>query len=555
MSSGRALPRLRSLLGLLSLAIASGACYERRSDASSSGDLARCTACHGDPTRAGDYVQRAAPPRDLSGGTEPSFPGVGAHSAHLVASSSHSALDCSECHVVPARTDEPGHGDHGSPARIVFGSLARNDQHSPSYDTGTRTCEDSYCHGSVTRAWNAPRTSEQACGSCHGLPPALPHPQSQRCSVCHGAVVDEERHFLAPQLHVNGQVEYQADSCTACHGMGDDPAPPRDTQGNESPSAIGVGAHRAHLASSLGRSLACKECHVVPKQVEESDHIQGLPARVQLSGIAATKGRKPAWQRAQQTCSDTWCHGPSAGDLGQSPPWTRPSASTCTTCHGAPPPLPHPQASECSVCHAGIVASDNHTIIDRDRHVDGKVTVTKTNECTACHGALNPAPPRDLDGNTDTSAPGVGAHQTHLASSRRSRPVPCSECHDVPKTVLAAGHLDSARPAEVVFSGAAVAPGVTARYVNGACTNTACHGAQWASGNTSGGSNTTPIWMRVDGTQARCGSCHGLPPPAPHPYGSLNPVCSKCHEDIAADNVSFVHPELHADGIVTFKVP
>ena len=52
-----------------------------------------------------------------------------------------------------------------------------------------------------------------------------------------------------------------------------------------------------------------------------------------------------------------------------------------------------------------------------------------------------------------------------------------------------------------------------------------------------------------------CGSCHGLPPPPPHPYASLNPVCNKCHEDIAPDNVSFLRAELHVDGIVTFKVP
>jgi predicted CxxxxCH...CXXCH cytochrome family protein len=224
-------------------------------------------------------------------------------------------------------------------------------------------------------------------------------------------------------------------------------------------------------------------------------------------------------------------------------------------CHGSPPPAPHPQASECSVCHAGIVAADNHTIIDRSRHIDGKVDVTKTDDCTACHGGLNPAPPRDLDGSSDTRLPGVGAHQAHVLGTPRSRPVPCSECHEVPKTVLAAGHLDSAYPAEVAFSGVAVVPGVTASYANGRCNDTACHGARWSSGNASGGSNTTPIWTRVDGTQAGCGSCHGLPPPPPHPYGSLNPVCSVCHEDIAPDNLTFVRPELHADGLLTFKVP
>jgi predicted CxxxxCH...CXXCH cytochrome family protein len=555
MSSGNAIAALRAHVLLLVLGALPSACYERRNDAAPNGDVARCAACHGDASRAGDYLQRAAPPRDLSGGTEPSFPGVGAHSIHLQASSSHAAVACAECHVVPARSDEPGHADHGSPATLVFGTLASSDEHAPSYDPKTRTCQDSYCHGAVTAAWNAPRTSQAACGSCHGLPPPLPHPQSQRCSVCHGDVIDEQRQFLAPELHVNGHVEYASGGCTVCHGKGDDPAPPRDTLGNEAPSALGVGAHQAHLASTIGRSLACKECHTVPKKAEDSGHIQGLPARVLLRGVAESDARTPVWLHAERTCTDTWCHGPSAKGPSASPRWTDATTPSCTSCHGAPPPAPHPQASECSVCHASVVASDNHTIIDRSRHVDGIVDLTKTNACTACHGSLNPAPPRDLDGSTDTTAPGVGAHQTHVLGTARSRKVPCSECHLVPTTVLATGHLDSTRPAEVVFSGAAVAAGVTASYSNGTCKNTACHGAQWESGNASGGSLTSPTWTRVDGTQATCGSCHGLPPPPPHPYGALNPVCSACHEDIAPDNQTFVRPDLHGDGLVTFTVP
>ena len=50
-------------------------------------------------------------------------------------------------------------------------------------------------------------------------------------------------------------------------------------------------------------------------------------------------------------------------------------------------------------------------------------------------------------------------------------------------------------------------------------------------------------------------ACHSLPPPAPHPYLQFNPVCSACHQDIAPDNKTFVRPDLHADGIVTFSVP
>jgi hypothetical protein len=74
-------------------------------------------------------------------------------------------------------------------------------------------------------------------------------------------------------------------------------------------------------------------------------------------------------------------------------------------------------------------------------------------------------------------------------------------------------------------------------------------------GHASGGSNTAPSWTTVDGTQAACGACHGLPPPRPHPKAELNPVCNACHKNIASDNTTFLRPELHVDGIVTFELP
>jgi predicted CxxxxCH...CXXCH cytochrome family protein len=211
--------------------------------------------------------------------------------------------------------------------------------------------------------------------------------------------------------------------------------------------------------------------------------------------------------------------------------------------------------AECSRCHAQTVGKDNHTIIDRNRHIDGIVDVAVDSKCTACHGSDNPAPPSDLDGSTLTSSPGVGAHQTHVRGTARSRAVPCGECHLVPKQVLDPGHLDSPRPAELLFSGAAVAYGAAPTYANGTCRNTACHGAVFPDGDASGGTHTAPNWTRVDGSEAACGTCHGLPPPPPHPYGSLNPTCNACHQDIAPDNRTFLRPDLHVDGIVTFSVP
>ena len=172
--------------------------------------------------------------------------------------------------------------------------------------------------------------------------------------------------------------------------------------------------------------------------------------------------------------------------------------------------------------------------------------------CTLCHGSENPAPPVDLGRHTDTTFPGVGAHQTHVRGTPRSRPVPCSECHIVPQNVFDPGHLDGPRPAPVTFSGAAIALGAEPVYADGACRNVACHGGRGATQNASGAANPLPQWTKVDGTQAPCGACHSLPPPPPHPTGPL--VCAGCHKDVAED-LSFVRPERHVDGLVTFTLP
>ena len=61
--SARALG-LVTLVGAAALALGPS-CLERRADRADEADAARCATCHGDPTRKGDYLRRAAPPRDL----------------------------------------------------------------------------------------------------------------------------------------------------------------------------------------------------------------------------------------------------------------------------------------------------------------------------------------------------------------------------------------------------------------------------------------------------------------------------------------------------------
>jgi predicted CxxxxCH...CXXCH cytochrome family protein len=362
-------------------------------------------------------------------------------------------------------------------------------------------------------------------------------------------VIDSQRHFLAPERHVDGNVDLSGGECNLCHGGANNDAPPVDTSGNTDITAIGVGAHQAHLSGGdIGRPLRCGECHVVPENVGDPTHADGLPAEVELTGVATSMDSDASYDHETATCT-AFCHSPTPGHVHASPVWNAPTTLTCRTCHDTPPPPPHPQMSQCSTCHGDVVGPDDRTIIEKSLHVNGTVDVSFDESCNACHGGDNAAPPRDVAGHARTTFAGVGAHQTHVLGTERSRAVPCDTCHVVPKDVFDEGHMDTDRPAEVVFSDVATVGGANPSYANGSCGSTYCHGAVFPEERPSGGSNTEPIWTRVDGTEAACGACHGLPPPPPHPLNTY--PCHQCHSDIDTDDRTFIHPEQHVDGVVT----
>lgn len=527
-------------------------CYDERESSSTTGG-GECTSCHGSQSGAGSELVRSAPPRDLFGNTASEYPGVGAHERHLYAGDTHGAIPCSECHVVPSSTEQEGHADSDAPAETVFGERARLGDRSPSYDPVKRRCADTYCHRNEDHVWTRPRASEDACGSCHGLPPPAPHPAATRCDACHGEVIARDRSFTAPELHVDGTVQVRDSICSGCHGSDDDPAPPLDLAGNDSSSERGVGAHQRHLAGGdSSRALSCGECHVVPDTVDDAGHLDGDDvAEVALIGVARAHGGTPSWSPSTLTCSDSWCHGPRVEE-NTSPQWTAQQSLGCDGCHGAPPAVPHPQIATCGDCHGSVVAGDHVTIIDRALHVDGVVQFIPEPPCNRCHGDdSSAAPPVALSGETSTSAPGVGAHRAHLNGSGSARAVSCETCHVVPSTWISPGHVDDTTPAEVVFSGIAVLWNAQPAYTNGRCADTYCHGASFVSGNASGGSLTEPSWTTVDGSQSACGTCHALPPPAPHPDNADD--CSACHQNVDASR-NFTRPDLHVDGDVTFQV-
>ncbi|MBW2456068.1 MAG: CxxxxCH/CxxCH domain-containing protein [Deltaproteobacteria bacterium] len=373
MGASRTLTGLALIMALGAAAQTSLSCLERRELQPQPAAANPCTACHGSAERPGSVEAQAAPPIDLAGNTDPSAPGVGAHEHHLLPSATHGAIACAECHVVPTATDSPGHADTALPAEVELTGLAALGDRSPAYGSNTRTCADTYCHGEATPEWTDPRASAQACGSCHGMPPPLPHPQRPNCWDCHGEVIGEGLAFLAPERHVDGEISASF-TCHSCHGSPESNAPPQDLAGSSDVASIGVGAHQAHLTgSALAAAVPCTSCHAVPTTVDAGGHLDdALPAEVVFAGAATADGRSPTWDRDTRLCSQSWCHGPSS-EATASPDWTAAAGPlSCASCHSFPPVAPHPDNTACGGCHQAVVGS-NGAIINPALHVDGTV--------------------------------------------------------------------------------------------------------------------------------------------------------------------------------------
>lgn len=366
-------------LGLVvAAALVAASCTELRQEDEVAREPANpCTACHGS-VRPGSPEQQAAPPIDIDGHTESWRPGVGAHQIHLTATPTHGPVACDQCHVVPLAADSPGHADSARPAEFTPGLVANLAGTTPRYDPAEGSCAEVYCHGDAEPVWTSPRSSAQACGSCHTLPPPVPHEQSVYCVDCHGAVIGPGLAFVDPSRHVNGGVDVVGE-CYDCHGTPASFAPPPDLSGEIDVSSIGVGVHQAHLTGGgSSRPVPCEACHNYPDEVGAVGHLDPSPyAEVIFGDIAVLRERQPVWDRDQRSCSATYCHGPGSAEESSSPAWTRAATTplSCTACHGMPPPPPHSEGEDCAGCHGSVVSGrPGEVVVDHpELHVNGQI--------------------------------------------------------------------------------------------------------------------------------------------------------------------------------------
>ena len=278
-------------------------------------------------------------------------------------------------------------------------------------------------------------------------------------------------------------------SCRECHAEAEGPTA-CSTCHEDGPATA---AHPAHLAAGA----ACATCHEVPDRWDAPGHILDADGSVDPPPAEVALARGGTWDAGELTCTGG-CH------LDAEPRWTRvgQGEAACGTCHGTPPAPPHAPVEQCERCHP----------TGEGQHIDGELDVASG--CTGCHGAgSDPAPPRDLSGDTAIAALGVGAHQAHLDAPRALRgPLACGDCHDVPASRDAAGHIDTAAPAEVTLVGGGA-------WDRGDATcESWCHG------------EARPVWTIGGGQQVACGTCHGVPPVDADHAGDLElDDCAGCH--------------------------
>lgn len=321
-----------------------------------------CESCHGGNGSP-------APPSGLGGETDPTDPAVGQHQAHLTGTSlSPTAVECADCHPVPATLQDGDHYD--GTTDVVFGGRAIANGFLASYTPGDQSCQVA-CHGaglsggtSSTPRW----TDEQggSCDRCHGFPPPAPHPTDTTCTSCHPSGPSS----LAA-THLDGTLQ-STTTCDTCHGGAGDPAPPPALDGATTTADPGVGQHAAHLTgtSLTDAPVPCSTCHDVPTEVVEGTHYNGL-TDVVFTGDATLAGFAASYDPSTQTCT-VYCHGPSiSGGNFPTPQWTDEQGGACNRCHGFPPPSPHPQDTNCQDCHPNVGVGG--VLLDPAAHIDGHV--------------------------------------------------------------------------------------------------------------------------------------------------------------------------------------
>jgi hypothetical protein len=320
--------------------------------------------------------------------------------------------------------------------------------------------------------------------------------------------------------------------CGGCH-----PLPVLDGVARTGATGAVQGNHATHGTTF---AYACNTCHIegsqTPGGTYTSRHRRGT-IEMNVSGIGAKATARydkntdhvadTAWAQSSTPtlgkCENTDCHGGTnaatlyGGPTGAGPTWGSSHTSTCTFCH---------------------------------------------NKAKTDSGVAADAYPTAASPFRSTNA--AGAHLTHLtltSNLMNGGTVACADCHTVPGTVNAAGHIltNIAAPADLTFGARAQQNTTTTAYDSGTLScSVYCHGFKTPGGD-AGATDSTPAWTAnwttyVPGTPGTCSNyCHGLPPSSTaHNTYTFPGSCKGCHGSTVTTTTDppTIVASFHINGVV-----
>lgn len=230
---------------------------------------------------------------------------------------------------------------------------------------------------------HAAKFQEEACLDCHGADLAGGS-SGVACDACHGGGWDSD--------------------CTFCHGGSDNGtgAPPEGIDDVDDDAAFGQ--HGVHVEAGNHAPFSCDNCHAQPADCLSPGHVLVGDDSPGAAEVSFSGGLSPEASWSGAGCSNLYCHGDGAGNLGTV------SLSDEVTCGGC-----HPVEASwwtggwlfmggehvkhlwegilCADCHADTVSAGD-LIDDPAMHVNGRLDVAlpegiawSGGSCTGeCHG-------------------------------------------------------------------------------------------------------------------------------------------------------------------------
>ena len=452
--------RIPGLAASAFLAFLAAGCADSRPASQSQGGSDTCVFCHGDVGRTGnlpgtDPDLRASPPAAPAG--KPATV-IGAHQAHLnppAAGAMRGPLPCTECHVVPTNIS---HATNPPATPVAFGTLAKTQNSSPTWNPATSGCSATYCHGgfdfsgvrgaAATPIWTgAPIT----CTGCHGLPPTG-HPAltgtvtAATCSGCHPATVKADGTIdIAGGKHMNGLAEFQ--------GGHSDPLWADPTHHGYQASAAGLQTCTCcHVAFGTASGVAGSSCNTCHRRRGHrlADHCtfcHGTAGRTGiLAGTDTLLPASPPVGTQGEAAATTVAVGAHQGHLNPATATAVASPVACSVCHPSPLPtdVTHVNGLPTAVAFSGLATARSAApVYNRG--------AAPTCSSTYCHGNFtfgavvgNTTPsPAWTNGAALTCTGCHGLPPTgHPALTGTVTAATCNGCH--PATVKADGTIDVA---------------------------------------------------------------------------------------------------------------